>query len=136
MDRVFKLLEENNVVGFATVDKEGNPQARAFQVALIENGKIYFVTAKSKDVYQQMKNNPNVAFTVTSKDYVGLRITGQVEFLDGLDLKEKILDLNPTIKGIYKTADNPELKLLCMAKGGAEIFDMSVTPPEVSNYSF
>lgn len=136
MERVFKLLGENNVVGFATVDKESNPQARAFKVALIENDKIYFVTGKSKDVYQQMKNNSNVAFTVTSKDYVSIRLSGQVEFLNDLALKEKILDLNPSIKGIYKTADNPVLKLLYITEGEAEIFDMSVTPPKVSNYSF
>ncbi|WP_111573542.1 pyridoxamine 5'-phosphate oxidase family protein [Halanaerobium saccharolyticum] len=75
---------------FATVDKEGNPQARAFQIALIEDGKIYFLTAKSKEVYQQMEDNPNIAFTVASPDYVGLRVTGKVNFVNDLTLKENI----------------------------------------------
>lgn len=136
MQEVFKLLEENQVVGFATVDEGGKPQARAFEIAGIEDNKIYFFTASGKKVYKELQNNRHVAFTVTSKDFVSVRVTGKVEFVEDLKQKEKFLDMKPGIKEIYKSADNPVLKLLYIADGETEIYDLSQLPPKRSWFNF
>ncbi len=81
---VFALLETSRVVGFATVNAEGNPRGRAFQVMLIEDGRIYFVTASQKAVYTQMQAHPYIAFTVTSPEYVSVRVEGHVKFVEDL----------------------------------------------------
>lgn len=136
MKKVFDVLGKNNVVGFATTDEEGNPQARAFEVAAIEDNKIYFFTASGKKVYRQMQNNPNVAFTVTTKDFVSVRVSGRVTLVDDLESKQRYLDMKPGIKDIYKSADNPVLRLFYIAEGEAEIFDLSQLPPKIEKFTF
>ncbi len=136
MNEVFSVLRQNPVVGFATVDEHGNPQARAFQVMLIEDGKIYFCTGSGKCVYQQMQTHPYVAFTVTSPQYVSVRVEGATTFVDDLALKERILEKNPTVKAIYQSADNPEFKIFYLEHGKSEIFDLSTLPPKRQNFTF
>ena len=136
MKEVLKVLEQNTVVGFATVNEEGNPQVRAFQVMLIEDGTLYFCTASGKKVYEQMQANPHVALTVTSPEYVSVRVEGTSKFIDDMALKERILEENPTVKALYKSADSPVFKTFYLEHGNAEIFDLSCMPPKQQHYTF
>ncbi len=136
MDEVFRILKDNRVGGFATVDEKGNPQVRAFQVMLIENDMVYFCTGAGKKVYKQMQANPNVAFCVTSPDYVSVRLNGRVRFFEDKGLKERILDENPGVKAIYKSADNPALATFYLESGTAEVFDLSGLPPRREFFRF
>lgn len=129
MERIYRILLENPVVGFCTVDEDNKPQARAFQVMGIVQNKIYFFTGAGKQVYKQMVNN-SIAFTVTSRDYVSIRISGKPVFVEEMELRKEFFDTHPDIKSLYKAIDNPALKLFYVDIDSAEIFDLSNYPPK------
>lgn len=137
MERVFKLLEECRVVGFATVDEKGIPHSRIFELMDIVDDKIYFITASGKKVYKQMLENPYVAFTAMNKDYVALRVEGKAMFIDDEELKQSILNKKPSLKSLYSTdAAQKTLKVFYIEKGTAEIFDLSSEKPKKEKYVF
>ena len=49
-----QILREVKDAAFATVDENGYPQVRIIDVMLVEDGTIYFCTARGKDFYQQL----------------------------------------------------------------------------------
>jgi uncharacterized pyridoxamine 5'-phosphate oxidase family protein len=130
MEKVFEFLDKNPLVSLATVDDKGHPQVRAFRVMGILNGRIYFFTGSGKAVYKQLAANPRIAFTATSAEDVSIRVTGDAVIVDDQELKQGFLDTHPNAKALYKSADNPVLKLFYIVNVSAEIFDLSQTPPK------
>lgn len=56
MNIILSILMIGSTVAFATIDTvHMKPRLRTFQVAQIEEGKIYFFTANTKPVYDQLK---------------------------------------------------------------------------------
>jgi len=96
---------------------------------MAEDGKFYFCTANTKDVYKQIKEIPFIEFTSTSKDMVTIRLSGEVIFSYDLGLKEIILESNPMVKGLYKSADNPIFEIFYVEHGEIIISDFSGQPP-------
>lgn len=95
-----------------------------------EEGKLYFCTNSKKDIYRQLIDVPYVEYSVTSKDMVTLRISGEVVFTEELDKKEKVLNASEMVKIGYKSADNPILKVFYIEHGTATISDFSGQPPK------
>ena len=58
-----QILRDVKDVTFSTVDEKGLPQARIIDVMIVEEGKLYFCTARGKDFYRQLTENGNVAVT-------------------------------------------------------------------------
>ncbi len=109
---------------FATIE-DGKVRTRVFQYLFAEENKVYFCTSNEKPVYKQIKDNKYVTFCTHSQDFSDVvSITGKAVFKDDLDLKAKLLDAQPGIKGIYKSADNPVF----------EVFYVDVE--EVSTFGF
>lgn len=129
MQSVVKFLNEHPNGCLATVE-EGKPKARPFGFMLEEGGKLYFCTAKTKEVYQQIKANPYVEFTSTSPEFAWIRLSGQVAFSNDLKIKEKIIENNELVKSIYQTADNPIFEIFYIERGKAVIADFSGQPPK------
>lgn len=128
MEEILKFLKEGAMGAFATV-YNGKPDVRPWQFQFEENGKLYFCTSNNKDVYKQIKHNPIVAFTSTTNDMVTVRLYGEAVFINDLKLKEKLLEKQPMIKNLYKSADNPIFELFYIEHGQAIIFDFSGQPP-------
>jgi uncharacterized pyridoxamine 5'-phosphate oxidase family protein len=129
MDAVIKLLKENQYGFLATVDN-GKPRVRPFGFMFEEEGKLYFCTNNKKDVYQQLNTLPYVEYSLTSKDMVTLRVSGAVTFCEDMDKKEKAINASELVKRIYKSADNPILKVFYIEHGIATISDFSGQPPK------
>lgn len=129
MDEIISFLNENKSGAFATVEN-GKPRVRPWGFMLTDDNKFYFCTANKKDVYNQLKSVPFAEFTVTSKDMVTLRLSGEVVFTDDVNMKEKILANNPGVKGLYKSADNPIFEIFYIAHGEATFSDFSGRPPK------
>ena len=49
-----EILRSVKDAAFATVDGKGCPQIRIIDVMLVEEGKLYFCTARGKDFYRQL----------------------------------------------------------------------------------
>ncbi len=127
MQEATTLLQANRSGFLATVDA-GQPRLRPFQFQFVEQGKFYFCTAKSKDVYKQLQAAPVTEFSVTSPAMETLRLRGAVKFSDDIQLKQRILENEPMIRSIYGDADNPNFTLFYVEHGDAIVFDFSGKP--------
>ena len=128
MNEVIEFLSENPVVYLATLGLDGNAKVRPIMYYFEENGNPYFCTANTKPMYKELDANNNFELTAANSEFKWLRISGEVEFVDDLRLKEKVLELNDLVKGLYETADNPVFELFTLKNAHAVIADFSGEP--------
>lgn len=83
-----------------------------------------------KDVYAELQSNPYLEISVSTMEK-WLRIRGRIEWVNYISAKERVLKESPLVKSIYKTADNPVLKVFYIANAEAVIADFSGQPPVV-----
>lgn len=100
-----------------------------------QDGKLWFCTANTKDVFCQLQCNPAIEFCSISKEFVTVRVSGDVIFGIDLNVKKKMLEMNGLVKSIYKTADNPEFEIFYLKHGQATMFDFK-KEEEVANRCF
>lgn len=133
MDEVKKVLSEGAHGAFATV-KDGKPDVRPWQFQFEENGKFYFCTANTKDVYKQLQKTPLAVFSSTTEDMVTIRLSGEVRFVEDpnlkLDLSRRIFDKQPGIKALYQSVENPIFEVFYIENGEVIISDFSGHPPK------
>ena len=91
-------------------------------------GKLWFCTNHTKDVYKDMQANPNIEISVSSSDYAWIRLSGQSVFEDNMAAKEMCIQ-NPIVKGQYKEASNPIFEVFYLKNAHAVIADFSGNPP-------
>jgi uncharacterized pyridoxamine 5'-phosphate oxidase family protein len=128
MKEVSKLLTENPMGFLATVEN-GEPRVRPWGFMFEENGKFYFCTNNTKDVYRQLQATPYAEFSSRNDQFVWVRLRGKVTFTEDITIKEKILAGNSIVKSMYKSADNPIFKAFYIEHGSAIIGDFSGQPP-------
>jgi pyridoxamine 5'-phosphate oxidase len=89
-----KFATENPVCFIATTDGD-QPRVRGFLLWFANEDGFYFATFSPKQVYKQLKNNPQVEVCFYNnpaelQDAKQMRVTGKIEFLDDEELKKKI----------------------------------------------
>ena len=98
----------------STVRPDGMPEARGWEFQFAENNRFYFATANNKDVYQQLKEHPQAAFTYmepTGKFTV--RVTGKVAFVAEPQEKARLWEkIDKLVQGMYKSWDNPIFEIM------------------------
>ncbi len=113
---------------FSTIEN-GKVKTRVFQHMFVEGNKVYFCTSNEKPVYKQIKENGYISFCVHTNDYSDVTsINGKAIFVDDLELKNKVLDMYPMIKGIYKSADNPVFETFYVEVEEVENFTFAEGP--------
>ena len=129
MQEIIQFLREN-ITGFlATVDN-GKPRVRPFQFMMEKDGKLYFCTNNTKDVFKQLNVNRSVEFCSLSPNFQWIRVSGNIQFSDDLALKSEVLQASEMVKSIYKTPDNPIFEIFYLEHGKATIADFSGQPPK------
>ncbi|MDE6583026.1 MAG: pyridoxamine 5'-phosphate oxidase family protein [Clostridia bacterium] len=131
-EEVFEFLENNPVQYCATVGLDGKPKVRPFQMMYHENGDMYYCTGAKKDVYAELQSNPYLEISVSTLEK-WLRIRGKVHWITSNETKEKCLNASPLVKSIYKSADNPNLKVFYIEDAEAVLADFSGNPPKTYN---
>lgn len=103
---------------FSTVDANGYPQTRFWQFQFEEDGRFYFATNNTKNVFTELCKNPKVAFTATdSKGIYTLRLTGLANVIDKPTEKEDAYyNLADSVKSFYKEWSNPMLEIFYMSE--------------------
>jgi len=129
MNEVVKFLTENPVQYLATVGRDGKAKCRPFMFAGEMDGKLWFCTNSTKEVYQDMQANPNVEVSVSSPTYAWIRLNGKAVFVNNMSVKEMCI-ANPIVKSQYQTADNPIFEVFYLADAHAVIADFSGNPPK------
>ena len=109
MKEVIEFLKEAGVYYLATVDNN-KPKVRPFGTIEIFEGKLYIQTGKSKNVYKQILDNPNVELCAF-KDGKWIRLSGELVPDDRLEAKKDMLDKNPSLRGMYNENDDNTIVL-------------------------
>ena len=76
-----EILRNIRDCAFATIDCTGAPTVRIIDVMLVEEGRLYFCTARGKNFYAELMANPAVAVTGLNKEWQTVRLMGRVESL-------------------------------------------------------
>jgi len=120
MSKLVEFLNANKQGQFATINN-GRPVMRPFQFVLERDNKFYFMTSNTKSVYRELITAGVAGFAVLGKDMSWLRLNGDVQFINDLELKDEILDINPMYRGIYKSAENPSYEVFYIHNGTASL---------------
>ncbi len=104
MSMTYDFLKECGV--FYVLTLNGNfPAGRPFGAVMEHDGDLYISTGDMKDVYKQLKVNPNmqiIAQKPGSRSW--LRIDGVATECNDMAIKEKMLEECPSIKRLFPTA--------------------------------
>ncbi|GFZ31099.1 pyridoxamine 5'-phosphate oxidase [Clostridium zeae] len=128
MNEVVKFLQENPVQYLATVGRDGKAKCRPFMFCFEQEGKLWFCTNNTKEVYKDIKENPYVEVSVSSHAYAWIRLNGKVVIENNIDVKEACMN-NPIVKGQYQTANNPIFEVFYLDNAKAVIADFSGNLP-------
>lgn len=128
MKNVVEFLTANPVQYLATVGRDGKAKCRPFMFAGKKDGKLWFDTNITKDVYKDIQENPEIEISVSSPDYAWIRLHGTAVFSDDMAVKEMCI-ANPIVKGQYETAENPIFTVFYLDNPHGSIADFSGNPP-------
>lgn len=129
MKEVVTFLQENPVQYLATVGRDGRAKCRPFMFAGALDGKLWFCTNHTKEVYKEIQANPYVELSVSSPAYAWIRLSGKAVFEDNMTAKEMCIQ-NPIVKGQYGEATNPIFVVFYLEQAKAVIADFSGEPPK------
>lgn len=128
MEEVLKFLQDCGVFYLATVDSD-QPKVRPMGFVMIYEGKLSFCTNNKKDMFKQMKANPNIEIGA-SKDGKWLRVHGKIAFNANKAAKEKALEVMPALKNMY-SVDDGIFEIFHFEKGVAVFCDMQGGKKEI-----
>ena len=129
MKEVIEFYTKNPVGCLATTEA-GKPRVRPFQFMVAADGKFWFCTANTKEVYRQLVASPFIEFVATSPEYKFMRMSGEVKFSKDLKIKKHVIDTNDLVRSVYHTAENPAFEVFCLEHGTVKIADLSGQPPQ------
>ncbi len=121
-----KFTNENPICYLATVEDD-QPRVRAMGFWFADETGFYFQTATVKEIPNHLKKNPKVeACFYKQEGMMGtmLRISGKVEIVDTLELREKALNDRPFLKNFGITVDSPSLFMFRITHGEAHFWTM------------
>ena len=99
MNEVVKFLQENPVQYLATVGRDGKAKCRPFMFAGEMDGKLWFCTNNTKEVYKDMQANPNIEISVSSPSYAWIRLNGEVVFENNMACQRDVPSRTPSSRG-------------------------------------
>ncbi len=95
---ILEFITKNPIAYMATVDEKGKPRVRAMGTYKAdETNGIIFSMQTPKDVYKQVKKNPDTELCYFANG-VQVRVCGQLEELTDQALKEQIAKDRPFLK--------------------------------------
>lgn len=123
-----KFANENPVCSVATVEGK-QPRVRMFRIWFADETGFYFSTGAPKSVCKQLKSNPKIEvcfYEAATPPNVGkvLRIAGEVEFINDIKLKTKLLEDWPFLKTFVSGPEDPMLSPFKISKGEAWFWTM------------
>jgi len=103
---------------FATVRDDGTPDGRGFQFQYEEDGRFYFATANTKDVWKQLCRDFKAAFIyMEPTGKYTLRIIGPVTQITDPEEKQAVFaKIAPGVQHMYGSWDNPVFELIYFDK--------------------
>ena len=81
------------------------PRVRPFGAVCEFEGKLYFITANTKNVYKQLVANPKVEISATKGQDSWIRLDGEAKFDDRREARVAMLEAVPVLKNMYNPDD-------------------------------
>jgi uncharacterized pyridoxamine 5'-phosphate oxidase family protein len=123
---------QNPMVGYLATVEDGKPRVRAWSVLKIEGETIYFSTDNTKAVFQQLEETPYAEYVATDmQTFKTLRVSGEVVFVDDMDLKKKAIESNPMLQKMYSGEREKAFQMFYMRDVELSWFAFSQAPEEV-----
>jgi uncharacterized pyridoxamine 5'-phosphate oxidase family protein len=116
-----------NPLCFLATTEGDQPRVRALGFWFADETGFYFQTGAVKEFYRQLRKNPKTELCFYHHEgAIGsmLRIAGEVEFLNDLPLKERVLRERPFLLSFGLTIDSPGLIIFRVAHGKAHFWTM------------
>ena len=115
MNEVYELLRQAGTYFLATCE-DGQPHVRPFGTADLYQGRLYFLTGKSKAVSRQLHTNPRLELCAMTEGG-WLRVEGSAVEDDSREARAAILELHPNLQSSYSPDDgNTEVFYIKTAK--------------------
>ena len=121
MKEIIEFLKESEIQYFATIGLDSKPKVRPFQYQFEREGKIWYCTSNKKNVFHEITQNSIIELSTCNKKMEWLRLSGEVVFSNNNDIKNDIIKNNALVKGIYKSADNPDFEVFYLNNVKASI---------------
>src|SRR5208337_3192137 len=99
MSTALEFIKASPVFHIATVDG-AKARVRPFGFIMKRNNKLYFCTNKTKDVYKQLKKNPDIEISDMGNN-VWLRIRGRIAFDETREAKAQAFEESANLLRIY-----------------------------------
>jgi len=133
-----KFTNENPVCYLATSEND-QPRVRVLGFWFADETGFYFQTSTMKEFPHQLKKNPKTEVCFYKHEgMIGtmLRISGEVEFVNDLKYREKVLFDRQFLRSFGITIDSPNLILFRIAHGQAHFWNMenNMNPKEVIKF--
>ncbi len=124
-----RFAHENPVTYIATAEGD-QPRVRAFALWFADRTGFYYHTGTPKNVYRQLKKNPNVELCFYAPGAQGagkmMRVTGRAEFLNDKPLTERLFKDRPWVADLMKAAPkDAKLAIFRVAHGEAYFWTMA-----------
>ncbi len=104
MSAVLDYLKDCGVFYIATMDGD-QPRVRPFGAVCEFEGKLYFITANTKNVYKQLVANPKVEISAMKGQDSWIRLDGETKFDDRREARVAMLEAVPALKNMYNPDD-------------------------------
>lgn len=122
MERVYEFLKRAGVFYMATECKE-EPKVRPFGFVMVYKDRLYFCTNNQKEVYRQIKENPNVEIcTCIGTEWI--RVRGKAFFDNDMEAKRQVFDVDPGMCKLYQ-AEDEIFEIFYLCEGEAVFADMN-----------
>ena len=131
MNTALEFIKASPVFHIATVDG-AKARVRPFGFIMKRNNTLYFCTNKTKDVYKQLKQNPDIEISHMASNATWLRIRGRIAFDETREAKAKVFEQMPDLLRIYpKGADDELVVTFFFTEAVATLFSFSEAPKNI-----
>ncbi|MEN6615457.1 MAG: pyridoxamine 5'-phosphate oxidase family protein [Syntrophorhabdus sp.] len=131
MNSAAEYLKANPVFHIATVDGT-KARVRPFGFSMARNGKLYFCTNKTKEVYKQLTASPDIEISDMGTDGTWLRIRGRITFDDSREAKAQAFAESANLLKIYpKGAEDETFVTFYFADAVATLFSFTAGPKTI-----
>lgn len=131
MDTAYDYLKANPVFHIATVDGT-KARVRPFAFSMNRNGLLYFCTNKTKDVYKQLAQNPEIELSDLGTNGTWLRVRGRIAFDESREAKVQAFDESAVLVQRYpKGPDDETFVTFYFTQAEATLFSYTEAPKRI-----
>ena len=124
-DEILNFIKANHRCFMATVE-DNKPHVRGIGIYNADENGIIIQTWKIKDIYQQITKNQEVELCFNDfKAGIQVRVSGRLEMIEDLALKQKVVADRPFMKPIVESKGYDVVALFRL-KGKATVWTMAI----------